>query len=137
MEDTNLRELIIKLVVWLVVVLVFGSLMTIILVNKFGSKNISINKKIDKEQNLVVLVVSKNTKNTKEIKSLLKTNNIKYEIVYKDKEMYFDDFLTKLDIEKKDIIEPTLIIIEDKKAKAILVDIKKTDDLKTFLEYNM
>ena len=137
MEDTNLRELAIKLIVWIVIVLVFGSLMTIILVNKFGGKGIPINKKIDKNSNLIVLVVSKKTNNTKEIKKVLKSNNIKYEIVNSDTEMYFEDFLNKLNLEKKDIEEPTLIVIEDKQAKAILVDITKMDDLKTFLEYNM
>ena len=59
-----------------------------------------------------------------------------YKIVYKDRERYFDDFLRKVDLEETDIIEPTIIYIEKGKVSAILVDMKKTNDLEEFLEYN-
>ena len=136
MEDQDLKELIVKLGAWLFVVVVFGSLMTIIFVNKFGSQEISINKKIDKKDSLVILVINNKVDNTKEIKNTLKKKNIKVEVVNKDKERYFNDFLRKLSITEKDIVEPTLIIVKEGKVTAILVEIKDLDELNSFLEYN-
>ena len=40
MEDLDLKELFNNLIVWVVVVVVLGSLMTMFLVNKFGSKEL-------------------------------------------------------------------------------------------------
>ncbi len=136
MDDLNLKEFATKIFIWVFVVLVFGGLMTIILVKKFGSENISINKRIDKEQSLFVLVVNEDTKNISTYKKVLKENDIKYSILYSDRERYYDDFLIKLNLEKEDIIEPTIIYIEDKEAIAIL-NIEKKDELKDFLEYNI
>ena len=71
MEDTDLKELSRNLIIWLVVVVVFGSLMTIIFINKFGSKDIPINKIIDKKESLVVLIINNETKNTEQIQKKL------------------------------------------------------------------
>jgi len=136
MEDLELKELFRNLGIWLILFLVFGSLFVIILVNKFGSKDISINQKIDKKESLVILIVTKDTKNTKEIKNELKNNNISYEIIYRDRERYFNDFLKKVQLEEKDIVEPTIIYIENKEVVSILVDIKNIDEIKSFIEYN-
>ena len=136
MEDLELKELFRNLGIWLILFLVFGSLFVIILVNKFGSKDISINQKIDKKESLVILIVTKDTKNTKEIKNELKNNNISYEIIYRDRERYFYDFLKKVQLEEKDIVEPTIIYIENKEVVSILVDIKNIDEIKSFIEYN-
>ena len=136
MEDLELKELFRNLGIWLILFLVFGSLFVIILVNKFGSRDIGINQKIDKKESLVILIVTKDTKNTKEIKKELKNNNISYEIIYRDRERYFNDFLKKVQLEETDIVEPTIIYIENKEVVSILVDIKNIDDLKSFIEYN-
>lgn len=136
MEDLELKELARNIGIWLFVLIVFGSLFVIILINKFGVKDISINQAIDKEDELVVLVLNTDTKNRNEIKKCLNENNVSYQIVYKNRERYFDDFLLKLDLEEKDIVVPTIIYIKDQKANSILVDIKDIDDLYSFLEYN-
>ncbi len=136
MEDLELKELARYIGIWLFVLIVFGSLFVIILINKFGVKDISINQAIDKEDELVVLVLNTDTKNRNEIKKCLNENNVSYQIVYKNRERYFDDFLLKLDLEEKDIVVPTIIYIKDQKANSILVDIKDIDDLYSFLEYN-
>jgi hypothetical protein len=136
MEDLELKELARNIGIWLFVLIVFGSLFVIILINKFGVKDISINQAIDKEDELVVLVLNTDTKNRNEIKKCLNENNVSYKIVYKNRERYFDDFLLKLDLEEKDIVVPTIIYIKDQKANSILVDIKDIDDLYSFLEYN-
>ncbi len=136
MEDLELKELARNIGIWLFALIVFGSLFVIILINKFGVKDISINQAIDKEDELVVLVLNTDTKNRNEIKKCLNENNVSYKIVYKNRERYFDDFLLKLDLEEKDIVVPTIIYIKDQKANSILVDIKDIDDLYSFLEYN-
>ena len=136
MEDTDLKEFLTKIGIWVFIVVVFGGLMTLILINKFGVKEIDINKEIDKKNNLLVLVVNEKTKKINNYKEVLNNSGMNYKIVYKDRERYFDDFLRKVDLEETDIIEPTIIYIEKGKVSAILGDLKKTDELKTFLEYN-
>ena len=137
MEDANLKEFTTNIIIWLVVVLVFGTMLTIVFINRFGSKEISINKKIEKQQELVILVISNETKNTNKIKEVLKKNELSYEIVNKDQEMYFEDFLDKLSLTEKDIVEPTLIYVQEEKPVAILVNVKDLDALNEFIEYNI
>lgn len=136
MEDTDLKEFATKIGIWVFVVVVFGGLMTIILINKFGVKEIDINKEIDKKSDLLVLVVNEKTKKINDYKEVLNKSGMTYKIVYSDRERYFDDFLRKVDLEETDIIEPTIIYIEEGKVTAILEDLKKTGELETFLEYN-
>ncbi|MBR3210520.1 MAG: hypothetical protein IKF71_01100 [Bacilli bacterium] len=136
MEDTDLKELSRNLIIWLVVVVVFGSLMTIIFINKFGSKDIPINKIIDKKESLVVLIINNETKNTEQIQKKLEEYPLEYEVVNKDKERYYNEFLKKISITEEDIVEPTVLIIQKKKVKSILVDIENIEDLNTFLDYN-
>lgn len=136
MEDTDLKEFLTKIGIWVFIVVVFGGLMTLILINKFGVKEIDINKEIDKKNDLLVLVVNEKIKKINNYKEVLNESELNYKIVYKDRERYFDDFLRKVDLEETDIIEPTIIYIEKGKVSAILVDIKKSDELEEFLEYN-
>ena len=136
MEDLPLKEFAKNLLIWLVVFVVFGSLFVIILVNKFGSRDITINQKIDKKDSLIVLVVSNDTKNKRDIESVLKENNISYEVVNRDKERYFEDFLQKLNLEEQDIIPPTILYIEKQEVNAMLIEVKELDELNSFIEYN-
>lgn len=136
MEDTDLKEFLTKIGVWVFIVVVFGGLMTLILINKFGVKEIDINKEIDKKSDLLVLVVNEKTKKINDYKEVLNNSGMTYKIVYSDRERYFDDFLRKVDLEETDIIEPTIIYIEEGRVTAILENLKKTGELEAFLEYN-
>ncbi len=136
MEDLDLKELIRNVIVWLVILVIFGSLLLIILINKFGGNDISINKKIDQKKSLVVLVINSKTKNKKQIENTLKDRNVKYEIIDSEKERYYKTFLQKVSLTENDIIEPTVIIIKKGKVKSTLVDIKKIEELNSFLDFN-
>ena len=136
MEDKELNEMIGKVTIVVLAAIIFTVLLTLVFINKFGAKQIPVNKMIDNNETLYVLVINNETKNKKEIEKVLKDKEVVYTIVNKDVELHYNDFLKKISITNEDIIEPTLIYIEEKKANSILVDIKKIDDLKTFLEYN-
>ena len=136
MEDKELNEMIGKVTIVVLAAIIFTVLLTLVFINKFGAKQIPVNKMIDNNETLYVLVINNETKNKKEIEKVLKNKEIVYTIVNKDVELHYNDFLKKISITNEDIIEPTLIYIEEKKANSILVDIKKIDDLKDFLEYN-
>ncbi len=137
MEEKELKEQIKKIVIVVVAAILFTTALTFVFINKFGAKEISVNKLIDKNKELYVLVINKKTKNVKEIEEVLKEKELTYTVVNKDQELHYNDFLKKLSITDEDIIEPTIIYVLDKKANSILVNIKKTDDLNNFLEYNM
>ena len=59
-----------------------------------------------------------------------------FEEIKTDSERYYDTIIHKLEISKKDIVEPTLMYIEDGKQKSNLVNINDEDDIILYLEYN-
>ncbi|MBP5679138.1 MAG: hypothetical protein J6X28_04860 [Bacilli bacterium] len=135
-EDVELKELIQKIGLWFLVFILFGSLFVIMLVNKFGAKEIAINQKLEKQSSLVILVTTTKIKNNREIKNELNVNGVSYEVVYRDRERYFSDFLRKVDLQESDIIEPTILYVEEKVVVASLTNIKDIKEIKPFLESN-
>ena len=132
--DIDLKEFFSKIIIWVLIVIVFGSLGTIIFANRFGAEDISINKKINSKQTLMILVIKTDTKNKAQIENESKKKNFKDESVYSDKERYYEDFLIKLSLTEKDVIEPTIIYVEEKQAKYSLVDIQNIEELRDFLD---
>lgn len=133
-EDIDLKEFITKLIIWVVVVVLFGSLLTIILINKFGSKDIKINKKIDSQESIIILVVNSDDEDTKKIQKELKKNDLKYEIVYKDKERYYNEFLKKLSLTEEEVQLPAILYVEDGQTKSSLLKIEDTKMLKQYIK---
>ena len=135
-DDYELQELVQIIGKWLIAVVIFGGLFTYILITRFGGQEIAINKKINSRHTVIAFVTTSKTKNNNEIKEVLKKYNIKYEIVYKDKERYFKDFLKRIKTYEEDIKEPSIVYIEDGSVIAIIKEINNLDDLVTFIEYN-
>lgn len=132
--DLDLKTFFSGIKLWGIIVAVFGTLATIIFMNRFGSNDIRINKKIDSKKAIIILIVKTDTKNKEQIEKELKKEKFKYEIVYSDKERYYDEFLRKLSLEKKEVIEPTILYVEDGVAKYSLVDAKEKEEVNAFLD---
>lgn len=136
MEDIDLKGFLTNIKVFLFIFIVFGALFVIILFNHFGGKGISINKKIAKEKNLFVVVLEEKEKTSPKVVKILKEENVKYAVLYQQEERYFNDFLKKVSLTDEDLSSPTLIYIEDEKAKEVLVHATKEEKIKSFIEEN-
>ena len=136
LEDTNLLELLKQVRLWALIVIIFGGLFTYILIKRFGGQGIFINEIIDSRRSVVVFVTTTKTSNNTEIEKVLKNYEVDYEIVYKDKERYFEDFLKKINSYEEDVKEPALVCIESGTVTNIIKEINNSNDLIAFIEYN-
>lgn len=137
MEDDDLKELLTRIKIGLIFIGIVSIIFLIMIFKKFGAENTNILSKISRQKDLYILVVESKCDNCKTIKKILKDNKVNYETINVDIEKYYDTILKKLEITKKDIKEPSLIYIKDKKVYSILVDIKE-DELISFIEnYNI
>ena len=136
MEDKELKSLIKKTIIFIVVFIVFGGLLIKIMINNFSYEDVSVGTRIDKEETFLLLIVNEKN-NYKDIVQYLKDNSLEFEIVNSDKEKYYNDFLYKLNITKYEINEPSLLDIREGKVFSILTDVQNDDRLISFVNsYN-
>lgn len=135
MEDKELKSVLTKVAIYVVVFVVFGGLFIKILINNFSYEDVSVGKRIDKEETFLLLIVDEKNKNPKDIIDYLNNNGLSIEIVNSDREKYYDDFLTKLNITKDDIVEPSLLDIRNGIVFSIVTDVKVDKDLEMFVNF--
>lgn len=114
-------------------IILFLTPLLFIFMNKFGKDDNIVISRINNNETFTILVIN-NISNTSKIGSTLNKNNISYEIINTDKYRYYNSFLNKLDINKNDIVEPSIIYIENGKLISILVEINDTNKLDEYIE---
>ena len=114
-------------------IILFLTPLLFIFMNKFGKDDNIVISRINNNETFTILVIN-NISNTSKIESTLNKNNISYEIINTDKYRYYNSFLNKLDINKNDIVEPSIIYIENGKLISILVEINDTNKLDEYIE---
>ena len=133
--DEDLSNLVRKISFTIVIIIIFLIPFTYFLINKFGGKDSSIEKVLDKKEDLILLVQDLKCNNCRSIKNELNQNLLSYHVLYTNDKRY-EIILKKLEISKRDIEVPTVISVKEGKADAILVNVEEIDDLNTFIEYN-
>ena len=98
--------------------------------------NVSSNavKKIETEQEVVFLIVSKNCPECKEIKKELNKHNVIYTTINSDKDKDYNRLINKLNIISKDIKAPTIIYVKDQELVSTLVQ-KDSEEVAEFINY--
>ena len=135
-EDTDLKELIHKVGIWLFVFIVFGGLFTIILTRKFGSaEDTPVLKKLENDNDLVILFTASNISNLDNIRYELNRNSIYFEEISKDRKSSYNKAINILQME--DIIPPAVVQIKDRRIVQLIEDIRDVSDLKPIIEYNI
>ena len=114
-------------------IILFLTPLLFIFMNKFGKDDNIVISRINNNETFTILVIN-NISNTSKIESTLNKNNISYEIINTDKYRYYNSFLNKLDINKNDIVEPSILYIENGKLISILVEINDTNKLDEYIE---
>lgn len=134
-EDTDLKELIRKIGIWFFVLVVFGGMFVVILTRKFGTQDTPVLKKLENDNDIVILFTANNINNIKEIKYELNRNSIFFEEINKDNKRTYDKAIYILQME--DIIPPAVVQIKDRRIVQLIEDIRDVSDLKPIIEYNI
>ena len=134
--DMEIRDLRNKIFLGIFIFIIFFIPALAIFMTKFGAVDTNVISKIDKKETFVILFTKEDCEYCSDTKSILKDNKIKYEEVKTDSERYYDTIIHKLDISENDIVEPTIMYIEEGSLKTSLVNINSQDVLETYLDNN-
>ena len=117
-------------------VLLFIVPFIIALITKFGTNNTNIENKIRNKETMLILVTEKKCNKCREIKDILKKQNVNYYEINIDKTTINDyqRILRKIKISENDIVIPTMIYVEEGNLKSSLVDIKNKNELLSYIE---
>ena len=117
-------------------VLLFIVPFTIALITKFGTNNTNIENKIRNKETMLILITEKKSNKCREIKDILKKQNVNYYEINIDKTTINDyqRILRKIKISENDIVIPTMIYVEEGNLKSSLVDIKNKNELLSYIE---
>lgn len=117
-------------------VLLFIVPFTIALITKFGTNNTNIENKIRNKETMLILITEKKNNKCREIKDILKKQNVNYYEINIDKTTINDyqRILRKIKISENDIVVPTMIYVEEGNLKSSLVDIKNKNELLSYIE---
>ena len=134
--DEDLSNLLRNLGFAIVLIILFLVLFGYVILHRFGGADSSIETKIKEENDIVILVHKSKCQNCWDIKKTLLKHVLFYDTINSDNDKRYQSILKKLELNEKDIVEPTIINVEKGKVVSLLVDIKNIDDLEEFLEYN-
>lgn len=135
-DDEDLRSLFNRLKIGILVIIIFGGLFLIILVNKFSVKDSKVIKAINNNETLYVLIDDNSCKECKRIKEIFKENNIYYMELNTDKETQYKVFLKKISSSEHDVEKPTIMYIKDGKMVSSIVKVKTEEQINNFIETN-
>ena len=135
-DDEDLRSLFNRLKIGILVIIIFGGLFLIILVNKFSVKDSKVIKEINNNETLYVLIDDNSCKECKRIKEIFKENNIYYMELNTDKETQYKVFLKKISSSEHDVEKPTIMYIKDGKMVSSIVKVKTEEQINNFIETN-
>ena len=134
--DEELSDLFRNLGFAIVLIILFLILFTYVILHRFGGEESSIENKIIKQQDMILFIHQTKCDNCREIKKKLNSHMIYFDEINSNTEKRYQTILRRLNISSKDIVEPSILIIEKGNVVSILVDIQNMDDLEEFIEYN-
>ena len=102
--------------------------------NKLLPDDPEIFKRINKKEDIVLLVVSDDCKKCNKYSKYLEKNGIKYTKINRDRQRMYEKIIRKIQISNDDIISPTLIYVKEGIFYSSLVDIKNEKELTSFVE---
>lgn len=132
--EDQIRNLGYNILLGITIFMIFFIPATIIFITKFGRMDTKVISRLDRGDTFIILFTKTNCESCKKVKNELEDYNIDYEEIITDSERYYNTIIHKLEISKNDIIEPTIMYIEEGKPKSSLVNNK--DNLRLYLEYN-
>ena len=134
MRDPEFVELRNKFFFGMLVVIIFAIPIMIFLVKTYGSS--SVLTKIEKDEDLVILVTANTCDNCDLVKDILKDKDIKFSKLNSSTNKDYSEIMRKLDIENKREEFPILIYVEDGEMIANLFSIDSKEKVEDFIEFH-
>lgn len=134
MRDPEFVELRNKFFFGMLVVIIFAIPIMIFLIKTYGSS--SVLTKIEKDEDLVILVTANTCDNCDLVKDILKDKDIKFSKLNSSTNKDYSEIMRKLDIENKRGEFPILIYVEDGEMKANLFSIDSKEKVEDFIEFH-
>ena len=134
MRDPEFVELRNKFFFGMLVVIIFAIPIMIFLIKTYGSS--SVLTKIEKDEDLVILVTANTCDNCDLVKDILKDKDIKFSKLNSSTNKYYSEIMRKLDVENKREEFPILIYVEDGEMKANLFSIDSKEKVEDFIEFH-
>ena len=134
MRDPEFVELRNKFFFGMLVVIIFAIPIMIFLVKTYGSS--SVLTKIEKDEDLVILVTANKCDNCDLVKDILKDKDIKFSKLNSSTNKDYSEIMRKLDIENKREEFPILIYVEDGEMIANLFSIDSKEKVEDFIEFH-
>lgn len=134
MRDPEFVELRNKFFFGMLVVIIFAIPIMIFLIKTYGSS--SVVTKIEKDEDLVILVTANTCDNCDLVKDILKDKDIKFSKLNSSTNKDYSEIMRKLDIENKREEFPILIYVEDGEMIANLFSIDSKEKVEDFIEFH-
>ncbi|MBQ2909743.1 MAG: thioredoxin family protein [Bacilli bacterium] len=134
MRDPEFVELRNKFFFGMLVVIIFAIPIMIFLIKTYGSSNVL--TKIEKDEDLVILVTANTCDNCDLVKDILKDKDIKFSKLNSSTNKDYSEIMRKLDIENKREEFPILIYVEDGEMIANLFSIDSKEKVEDFIEFH-
>ena len=133
MRDSEFIMLRNRFLFGLLVIFIFFLPLFFIFYNRWNVSS-KLKKIVEKEKEVIFLVIDNDCLNCQEIKNELKNKNVNYYKVHRIKDREYNSLLEYLNLSEKDITPPTIIYIKEKKVVSTLVQ-KEIAEVDEFIDY--
>ena len=133
MRDPEFIELRKKITLGIIIVLLISIPFLIFITKKFMVETSPIIKGINENKTMLVLVEKVDCDTCKDIENIIDSYGVKYYKLNSQSDRNYLTVLHKLGITTKDILEPTLVYINEGKYYASLTSVNSAEDVKSFL----
>ena len=133
MRDPEFIELRKKFTLGIIIVLLISIPFLIFITKKFMVETSPIIKGINENKTMLVLVEKVDCDTCKDIENIIDSYGVKYYKLNSQSDRNYLTVLHKLGITTKDILEPTLVYINEGKYYASLPSVNSAEDVKSYL----
>ena len=133
MRDPEFIELKKRFTLGIIIVLLISVPFLIFITKKFMVETSPIIKGINENKTMLVLVEKVDCETCKDIENIIDSYGVKYYKLNSQSDRSYLTIMYKMGITRKDIVEPTLVYINEGKYYASLPSVNSAEDVKSFL----
>lgn len=133
MRDPEFIELRKRFTLGIIIVLLISVPFLIFITKKFMVETSPIIKGINENKTMLVLVEKVDCDTCKDIENIIDSYGVKYYKLNSQSDRSYLTIIYKMGITRKDIVEPTLVYINEGKYYASLPSVNSAEDVKSFL----
>ena len=133
-QDDDLRDLLKKIGVVIVIVLFFTILLVLLYVKKFSLTESRIEKILKNEDLVFILYRKNNCSNCEKIEKILKKKEVYYITINHDKTKKWDTIQEKIELQNVVLENPSLICVKEGKAYSFITQTDNQNEMEEFID---